>query len=494
MAHCAWRFGLIRLLALLGLALWAAACQPQTAPAPTTAVTEIPPAPGATLAAPAGAAGLGDPLYPALGNGGYDVQHYTIDLTVDVVRNMLDGVTTITAHATQPLSAFNLDFSGLTITRVTVNGQSADYRRQGSETTITPPQPLAAGARLTVTVAYRGEPQPIRDPGVPFVPLGWQRFEQGIAVVSEPSGAMNWFPSNNHPADKATFTFRVQVPKPYQVAANGVLADTQDAGSSTTFVWQMTDPMATYLATVHVGRYEVVTATGPGGVTLRYYFPLRTPDTVKAKFERIPQMMQFMTERFGAYPFDAYGVALLPVSTGWALETQTLSTYGADGADEAEVFHELMHEWFGNSVSPATWQDVWLNEGFATYFQWLWQEETEGRPAFDATVQQAYAGLVSRRVGPVLPQQPAGMFTAATYQRGACTLHALRLTVGDAVFFQILRTYYERFAGGVASTADFSATAVEVSGQPGVEALLNAWLTNPTPPLLVHIGQQQVYR
>lgn len=465
--------GLLRVLAPIALALGLAACQPASPAAPTAS----PAAPSA-----AGAAGLGDPLYPALGNGGYDVQHYAIDLTVDVARNTLDGAVTITANATQALSAFNLDFSGLTVGHVTVNGQPANFQRQGSEMTITPAQPLAAGAPLTVTVAYRGEPQPIRDPGVPFVPLGWQRFQQGIAVVSEPSGAMNWFPGNHHPADKATFTFRVQVPKPYQVAANGVLTETQETDSAAAFVWRMDDPMATYLATLHIGRYEVVTTAGPDGVPLRHYFPLDTPAGVKAQFAVIPQMMQFMTERFGPYPFDAYGVALLSESTGWALETQTLSTYGAGGGDETEIFHELMHEWFGNSVSPATWQDVWLNEGFATYFQWLWQEQTAGSAAFEATTRQVYAGLVSRHIGPVLPQQPAGMFTAATYQRGAWTLHALRLTVGDEVFFRTLRTYYDRFAGGVASTADFIATAVEVSGQPAVEALLRAWLSDASVP------------
>ena len=265
------------------------------------------------------------------------------------------------------------------------------------------------------------------------------------------------------------------------------MSDTQDNGSSTTYVWQMTDPMATYLATVHIGRYEMVTATGPGGVVRRDYFPLGTPDSVKASFVPIAQMMQFMSERIGPYPFAAYGVALLSIPTGWALETQTLSTYGASAAngqgwDEAEVMHELAHEWFGNSVSPATWQDVWLNEGFATYFQWLWQEHNEGPTAFNASVQEVYAAMLAQDIGSPLPQQQPGMFTDATYQRGAWTLHALRLTVGDVVFFKILRAYYQRFAGSHASTADFIATAVEVSGQPAVELLLRDWLTGPNLP------------
>ena len=477
------RRALLALLALLCLN----ACQPQTPPAATSApaASAIPAPPSSP--AMTGAAGLGDPLYPELGNGGYDVQHYTIDLSVDVAADTLEGVTTIGARTTQTLRAFNLDFSGLTISRVTVNGEPAAYRRQGSELIITPAQPVAASAPLTVTVAYQGQPQPIRDPGVPFVPLGWQRFGDDLAVVSEPSGAMNWFPSNNHPSDKATFTFRLQVPKPYQAAANGVLSETHDNGASVTYVWQMADPMATYLATVHIGRYDVVTTTGPGGVVRRDYFPLGTPDAVKASFAPIPEMMQFISERIAPYPFAAYGVALLPVSTGWALETQTLSTYGGSGAgsagwDEGEIMHELAHEWFGNSVSPATWQDAWLNEGFATYFQWLWRAQRDGAEPFDAEVQQAYRTLAAKQVGPALPQQPADLFTDATYLRGAWTLHALRLTVGDDTFFDILRAYYRRFAGGSASTADFVATAVAVSGQPGVEALLRAWLTSPNLP------------
>ncbi len=432
------------------------------APAPVT------PSPAPAACTNPAAAGLGDPLYATLGNGGYDVQHYTIVLTVDVAQNRLEGTTTMAAVASEPLCAFNLDFSGLVVTEATVNGAPAGVRRQGDELTLTPAQEVASGAALTVEVRYAGEPQPVRDPGVPFVPLGWQRFGQGIAVVSEPSGAMNWFPGNNHPQDKASFTFFVTVPKPYQAAANGVLIGAQDEGASTTYHWEMADPMATYLATVHIGRYEMVVSEPVNGVQRRDFFPLGTPAATKARFDRLPEMIRFMEARIGPYPFAVYGVALLDTSVGWALETQTLSTFGVEGSDESTVFHELMHEWFGNSVSPATWQDIWLNEGFATYFEWLWLEETAGRAAYERAVSSASTPDVTPAVLPPLPQRPREMFDATTYREGALVLHVLREKVGDEVFFEILRTYYQRFAGATAGTADFIATAVEVSGRADV--------------------------
>lgn len=442
-------------------------------------VTPRPGAPRAVIATPAnayeaqpGAAGLGDVFYPALGNGGYDALDYTVDLRVDVEANSIAGATTLAARATQALSAFNLDLFGLDVGAISVNGQAARFSRSGSELTVTPVQPITAGAIFTTRVSYRGSPITISDSGIPRIPLGWQRQATGTFVASEPSGAMNWYPVNNHPRDKATYSFRITVPKPYMVAANGVLKETLDAGdSATTFVWRMDQPMASYLATVHIGLYDIEEQPGPGGIRIRNYFPRATPDTVRRAFDRTPDMLAFMESRVGPYPFAEYGVVLLTNDSTWALETQTLSIFGARGASEDTIFHELSHQWFGNSLSPAQWQDTWLNEGFATYYSALWQEKNRGRGQLENIMRSHYTTVSSGRVGPPYVREVDELFGSAVYLRGALTLHALRVMAGEASFDKIMRTYYARYQYGVASTEDFLAAVSEVAGAKAAAAL-----------------------
>jgi aminopeptidase N len=474
-----------------GLALMAimAACsgeQPQiretdtvTSLSATPLATQVEELVSAVDAAP-GTDGLGDPLFSQLGNGGYDVDHYTIELDVAVEKNFISGKTTIEATTTQDLSAFNLDFAGLEVKQLEVDGQEEEFSREGSELTVELAEPIAEGTPFVVTVHYEGVPEPIADPSAPLR-LGWQTQREGLFVVSEPSGSMNWYPGNNHPLDKATYTYRITVPEPYVVAANGLLAEQIDNEGTTTYVWQMDDPMASYLATVHIGQYEVETEQGPGELPIRHYFPLDTPEQARAAFEPVAEMITFLEDLIGPYPFDAYGVVMLTEPTGWALETQTLSTFGANRPPEEVVFHEIAHEWFGNSVSPATWQDIWLSEGFAVYLSRMWDEYNSDAETFNRQMSIAYDVLDNVRVGSPIPDEPRAMFSRAVYDRGAWTLHALRLAVGDETFVEILRTYYERFQYSTASTADFLEVVGEIGGAEAAE-LTNAWLTDPELP------------
>ena len=221
----------------------------------------------ATSTEPAGAAaGVGDSLYPQLGNAGYDVLHYSIELDVDPAANTISSLTTITALATEDLAAFNLDLSGLEVHDVTVDGEAAAFSRSGTELTVRPSRAPAVGEEFSVSVGYSGSPEPIDDPGVPFSALGWHWRDGVIYTLSEPSGAMTWFPSNNHPSDKATFELRITVPESTTAAATGLLIDESTAGGRTTTTWRMDDPMATYLAAVYVGDFERIEGgrLGPG--------------------------------------------------------------------------------------------------------------------------------------------------------------------------------------------------------------------------------------
>jgi aminopeptidase N len=430
-----------------------------------------------------GTAGLNDPYYPQLGNGGYDVQHYTIDLAVDMQSNAISGTTAIQAIATQPLSAFNLDFAGLTISQITVNRQSASFARQGSELTITPTLALAQGISYTVTIAYAGVPTPVADPGLPAERIGWVRYPPGVFVMSEPSGAMSWFPGNNHPRDKATYTLRVTVATPYVVAANGVLSAVIDHGTTRTYLWQVNQPMASYLATVCIAPFTMQHTQGPQGLPLINFFPKAVDPARLADFDKTPAMIDYFSAQIGPFPCDSYGaIVLADDKFNLALESQGRALFGLPVAHEQVIAHELAHQWFGDSVSPATWQDVWLNEGFATYFQYLWQEHSEGAAAFTQSMAELYNYSQEAHLPTPARPAPHQLFAPTVYVRGAWVLHALRLQVGDERFFQIVRTYYGRFRYGNASTQDFIAVATEVSGQ-DLQAFFARWLYGAEVPV-----------
>jgi aminopeptidase N len=428
--------------------------------------------------------GLGDTLFPNLGNGGYDVQHYDIGLDVDVPNGVVTGEETIQAVALKDLPSFDLDFRGLDISRLLVDNNSANYGRTDTKLVITPTQSLASGRPFTVQVAYSGTPTGISEPGSPT--NGWGSYPGGSYVAGEPDGASTVYPVNEHPCDKATYTLKVTVPDPYVVAATGHLAQTQHNGGRTTYTWSTDNPVASYLEGLNVGRFDVVTAPSAGGVKIRSYFPTDLPNNVRAIFQRTPKMVQFLSDTFGPYPFEEYGVVVADRPLGFALETQTMSLFGTDIGSgglfgEETALHELAHQWFGDSVSLEQWRDIWLNEGFATYAQWLWVEHTQGKQALADRVRQMYQ-LVNQHHD-IAPGNPTAdtIFNEGVYLRGALTLQALRVKVGDEVFFRILKTYAQRYRHGNATTADFIAVSEEVSGQK-LDALLNSWLHDAQMP------------
>ena len=445
-----------------------------------------------------GADGLGDPYYPGLGNGGYDTQHYTLDLTVDMETGVIAGTTSIEALAEQDLSLFNLDFIGFDISAITVNEVEARFTRRGRELHITPAEPLAAGEAFTVEVAYSGIPNEDVSNQSTFS-QGWNQYDSGVYVASEPAGSAHWFPVNDHPRDKATYTFEITVPEPYVVAANGLLQDTFDADGLTTYVWSTDYLMSSYLVTVNIAEFVEQTSEGPDGLLIRNYFPARLAEDAEPVFARTGEMLEYFTEIFGPYPFEAYGVVVADTPLFFALETQTLSLFGSEivpGAlpevisrwamPESVIAHELAHQWFGNSISPANWEDIWLNEGFATYASALWFEHTQGERVFEAIMRDYYAAVEGQDFTPGDPG-PNRLFGQGVYPQGAWTLHALRLRVGDEVFFEILRTYAEKFQYGNASTADFIGVAEEVSRME-LSALFNAWLYLGDVPPVPELG------
>ena len=441
--------------------------------------------------------GVGDPYFPTLGNPGYDVLHYTLDVAAPFPQREISGYTLIEAQALVDLSRFNLDFAGFEIGEVTVNDLPAAYERADRELIITPQSPLPAGEVFVVGVRYAGIPrQGLPNAGasarLPFAG-GWYQHRNGVYVASEPAGASLWFPCNDHPSDKATYTFHITVPAGYVAAANGELLETAEQADDTVrYTWATRYTMATYLASVHIGEFALQEDVSADGVRIRNYFPYRDAARLEETFAQQAAMMDFFVDLIGPYPFEAYGAVVADTNFGFALETQTLSLFPRGIANDDPqnandiIAHELAHQWFGNSVTPAQWDDIWLNEGFATYFAALWLEHSEGEEAFNELMENYYAIITQPQVRPNFePLDDPGadnLFGLLVYLRGAWVLHALRLEVGDDLFTDIIRAYYERYQYSNASVADFLAVVRETSGRDDLEALLLVWLREPRVP------------
>nr|WP_062338942.1 M1 family metallopeptidase [Herbidospora sakaeratensis] len=427
----------------------------------------------------AGASGIGDDDFPTDGNGGYDVGHYTLALGYDPATRRLSGTATIDATATEDLSSFNLDLHGFTVSAVTVGGLPAAFTRSGDEMTVT--ADLSKGSTFRTSVTYRGEPQPVRNsPNLGtygFVPTG-----DGSFVAAEPNGAKTWFPGNDHPADKATYEFRLTVPDGVTAIANGELAgQPASAGGKTTFVWRETHPMVSYLATMTTGKFLVKTGASEGGIPVYAAVDPRYQSQLDRLFEVSGRITDYWTTIFGPYPFKSTGGIVDDFASGYALENQTKPIYGGFEPDEGIISHELAHQWFGDSVSISRWKDLWLNEGFATYAEWLWAEH-RGQATAQQTFDRHYANTTDPMWNyPPGVAQKSDLFNNSVYIRGAMALHALRTTVGDDAFFRIIRQWASDHRHGNATTGQFTALAERVSGQ-RLGELFGQWLFDKGRP------------
>ncbi|WP_319463827.1 M1 family metallopeptidase [Micromonospora sp. RTP1Z1] len=431
-----------------------------------------------------GAAGAGDPYFPSYGNGGYDVAHYTVLVRYDPAKDRLTGTTTVRATATADLSAFHLDLAGLTVRSVTVDGVKATHARADNELIVTPATGLTSGNGFVAEIRYDGEPAALRNDVLGGG--GWLHTSDGAIALGQPESASTWFPVNDHPSDKATYDFEITVPKGLTAVSNGVPKGRSTQGGWTTWTWSEGEPMASYLSTVVIGRFRVTTGEHKG----RPVFSAVTTKVAKGapdrSIGRTVEVADYLESLFGPYPFDAYGgVVIADDRIRYALETQTRPVYSAgffrQGDNSGVVAHELAHQWFGNSVALERWQDIWLNEGLATYAEWLWAEHT-GESTVQRTFDLRYA-TASGQVWRTPPGKPgvANLFGESVYQRGGMTVHALRVAVGDAAFFTILRTWAEERKNGNATTADFRALAERVSHRK-LDKLFTAWLYGTERP------------
>ncbi|MFJ9816822.1 M1 family metallopeptidase [Streptomyces sp. NPDC101151] len=403
-----------------------------------------------------GGSGVRDPYFPKAGNGGYDVTHYALTLDYTPGSRHLTGKAVITARATKDLTAFDLDLAGLDVDSVTVEGKDARWNRTGQELTVRPHDDLGKGETFRTTVRYSGTPQTLTDPD--GSEEGWLRTADGALGLGEPVGSMAWFPGNHHPSDKATYDITVTVPKDLQAVSNGELTSRHTQGGRTSYAWHSAQPMASYLATVAIGHYDITSTTGPHGLPV-----LTAVDPTQAKasakvLAKIPGILAWEELNFGPYPFTSSGVIVdRPDDVDYALETQTRPVF--PGAPETgTLVHELAHQWYGDSVTPKSWQDMWLNEGFATYAEWLYEEDHGGKSA-----QQTFTDLYEdddEAVWAFPPAKPSGaahISDSPVYERGAMVLHKIRQKVGDDTFYDIIQGWAAAHRHGTASTADFTA-------------------------------------
>jgi len=438
-----------------------------------------------------GSPGAGDVYYPDYGNGGYDVDHYDIRLRYYPDTDRLTGTTTILATATQDLSAFDLDFV-LHTQSVRVNNRAAGFARQGDhELVVTPARTVAKGDPLTIVVQYDDIPSSVVASGF----TSWNRTDDGALAVNEPEIAWWWYPSNDHPTDKASFDVSVLVPDGVEAISNGVPTRWAQPALSgwNRWSWRQTKPQATYLTFLAIGDFDTYQDTSADGSPIITAYNRRldaaTAAAARSSVERTDEILDWGAGLFGPYPFDARGGVVTGAGDqGFALENQTRPVYDGRsfirGSNSSLIVHELAHQWFGDAVSVGQWKDTWLNEGFASYAEWLWSEnQGEGTTAEIAAYVYSEVYPADDPFWQVRPGDPGPtrIFDDAVYDRGALTLQHLRELVGDETFFAILRAWTTTHRYGDGTTAEFRALAEKVSGE-DLDGFFQTWLYTPGRP------------
>ncbi|MEU1778596.1 M1 family metallopeptidase [Streptomyces abikoensis] len=421
--------------------------------------------------------------FPRHGSHGHRTLAYDLRLGYDPGRAWLDGHARIHAVSNDRTRVVALDLARLAVRSAHLDGEPVAVQRRDGKLLLTTARTLDPGQPFVMDVRYAGRPKPVT---TPFGGVGWDRTgddHDGTLVASQPVGAPSWFPCNDRPDDKAAYTFTVTVPKGHHALANGTLREHVPVGDGSKERWTYhhPGPMSSYLAALYTGRF---THEERGGV--RNAYPPHLAERARHDLARQPEMLRAFAGLFGDYPFESYGAVVVDAELAAPVENQTLSVFGGNHMDgrrgwETLVAHEIAHQWYGNSVGLADWRHIWLNEGFATYAEWLWSEHL-GEDDADTLARQAWQDLSGRRQNlRIADPGRRSLFDDRVYVRGACTLHALRLAVGDEDFFRVLRTWHDAHRGGSADTPAFLAHAGKVTGG-DVAAVLHPWLYDKRLP------------
>jgi aminopeptidase N len=460
-------------------------------PVPEIPLTSLPSQPPHGIS---GGDSIGDRYIPSIGNTGYDVQAYLIDMIFSSHIDAITATVTLSSLVTlADLGRLSLDFIGYNVDGVQVDGQYVHFYRSPDKLYVDLPQSYAKGKTLVMKVSYHGQ---ILSQGSQYIngfPLGLRTIPSDKLdyAVAEPNGAHAWFPCNDHPRDKAVYTFNLTVPAGFTAIANGTLLNVSSSSSQQTFHWREKFPMAPYLATVMVGNYQRVDASTVDNVIIRHYTFEGDPDYSNLLADT-RDMMEYFSQLIASYPFDEFGFAFIHTvddQKRFAEETQTMvmvDTHYMESQQAVGVLaHELAHQWFGDAVSLASWNEVWLKEGMATYLTALWLDH-QGYVSLPDMMTSLENDLVSQANTFTYPlNQPpyAAMYGSSTYNKGAWVYHMLRQQIGDDNFTEFLRRYYKNFNGGNASTADVQALAREVSGI-DLSTFFEEWVYAPGIPEL----------
>jgi len=447
---------------------------------------------------------------PRTDDRGFDVISYDLDFRLDPAHRSIAGEVSISLVFLRSIDEpLELDLvSELDCTNVVSGSQTLAFWQQEESLFITLPTAPVTDETMTISVAWEGQPprhgnyyagllfrthdENTPDPG-DDVPI--------IASISEPWSAHSWWPCKDHPADKAIYKASITVPDTLIAISNGTLTETTvDESGWRTFHWAEEFPMPTYLFSVAVSNYLFweescpVDDAWPGheNIPLEFYFFPEDEPAARSDMEPTCQMMQMLTSIAGPYPFKGEKYAQVEIKWAGAMEHTTatsISQYLITGDREYEtiIVHEMAHHWFGNSLTPAAWADIWLNEGFARYSEALWVEFAYGRQAyvdFMATIgRNAHPDLfhgagILADPDPILPN-------ILVYDKGAWVLHMLRVLIGDQAFFTFLRDYAQNpdLAMNSITTQDMIGAAEIASGR-DLQDFFTPWLTTDLVPSL----------
>ncbi len=402
-----------------------------------------------------------------LANDGYprlddvDILHYRIQLEIGKSGRTIQGETTIRAEMLAGgRDVLPLDLGPLTVDRVTVSGSDAAFAHNDNRLNITFEESYAEGDTVTVIVSYRGEP-------VDGLFIQANKFgDRSVFADNWPNRARHWFPGVDHPYDKATVEFIVTAPTAYDVVANGRMIETTAVPPERKRThWKTDAPIPTYCMVVGAARFTIVRPGSWRGIPVSYYLFPGDRDAGTTDFARSTDMLAFYTDLFGPYPYAK--LALVQSSTRFGgMENASaifFSEHSITGTrrNEAVVAHEIVHQWFGDSVTESDWHHLWLSEGFATYFGAVFFEEADGDERFQEMLARSRSRVFDadrRAPAPIYNPGITDLFdllNAYNYSKGGLVLHMLRGLMGDEAFFEGIRDFYARFRDQTVLTRDF---------------------------------------